>query len=60
VNEQQLWIRGYALRPRQMSDGDWIWLRPYEWRWTRAVGPAPLAVQRPAVEARRLADQRHK
>jgi hypothetical protein len=51
----QPWIKGYALRPRHLSHGGWIWLRPYEWRWARPEGSAPMAILPPVVQSRRLA-----
>lgn len=51
--EQHLWISGYALRPRRLSGGQWIWLQPYEWRWSRPRTAGPLAIRRSIVETRR-------
>jgi hypothetical protein len=50
---EQLWIRSYALAPRRLSDGGWVWLRPYEWRWQRASGEGPQAVNPPKVVSRK-------
>lgn len=49
-----LWIRGYALAPRRLSDGGWVWLRPYEWRWQRPSSGGPAAVNPPKVVSRRV------
>jgi hypothetical protein len=50
-----LWIRAYALAPRRLSDGGWVWLRPYEWRWQRTSSEGPQAVNPPRVVTRRAA-----
>jgi hypothetical protein len=57
VSEQATssWIKSFALRPRHLSSGGWVWLRPYEWRWARPEGSAPMAILRPVVQSRRLA-----
>ena len=47
------WIRAYALRPRHLTHGGWVWLRPYEWRWGRPAATTPLALRLPFVESRR-------
>ena len=39
------WTRSFAIRPQRMTDGRWVWLRFYEWRWRIAAHPqAPRAV----------------
>jgi hypothetical protein len=53
-NAEAKWIRSYALAPRRLSDGHWVWLRPYEWRWHRAPSPLPRAVNPPRVFTRRV------
>jgi len=50
------WIRAYALRPRHLTQGGWVWLRPYEWRWGRPAATTPLALRRPVIESRRVGD----
>ena len=50
----QYWIKSFALRPRFLSSGGWVWLRPYEWRWARPSGSAPMALLMPEVESRRV------
>lgn len=52
VSEAQ-WIRGFALAPRRLSDGGWVWLRPYEWRWQRPDSALPNAINPPKVFTRR-------
>jgi len=47
------WIRSYALTPRKLSDGGWVWLRPYEWRWQRPSAHLPAAVNPPRVFTRK-------
>jgi hypothetical protein len=51
--ENQAWIRSYALAPRRLSDGGWLWLRPYEWRWQRPSSNLPAALNPPRVFSRR-------
>lgn len=51
--DEQAWIRSYALAPRRLSDGRWLWLRPYEWRWQRPSSPLPNALNPPRVFSRR-------
>jgi hypothetical protein len=52
VSEAQ-WIRSFALAPRRLSDGAWVWLRPYEWRWQRPEGILPDAINPPRVFSRK-------
>lgn len=47
------WIRSYALTPRKLSEGGWVWLRPYEWRWERPAAHLPTAVNPPIVRTRK-------
>jgi len=47
------WIRGYALTPRRLSDGGWVWLRPYEWRWERPAAHLPSAVNPLRIRSRK-------
>jgi hypothetical protein len=47
------WIRGYALAPRRLSEGGWVWLRPYEWRWQRPDSALPSALNPPQVFSRK-------
>ena len=56
-NTDPLWIRGYALTPRRLSDGGWVWLKPYEWRWQRPRGEGPAAVNPPKLVTRKAATQ---
>jgi hypothetical protein len=53
VSEPQ-WIRSFALAPRRLSEGGWVWFRPYEWRWQRPNGPLPSAVNPPRIVSRKL------
>lgn len=48
------WISSFAACPRHLSDGKWVWLRPFQWRWARAGMALPLAVQSPRLESRAL------
>ncbi|WP_041373502.1 hypothetical protein [Phenylobacterium zucineum] len=48
-----LWIRSYALTPRRLTEGGWVWLTPYEWRWQRPRGDGPAAIHAPKVVTRR-------
>jgi hypothetical protein len=52
------WIRSYALTPRKLSDGGWVWLKPYEWRWQRPTSNLPNAVNPPRVFSRKSAAKR--
>jgi hypothetical protein len=52
-NTDPLWIRSYALTPRRLTDGGWVWLSPYEWRWQRPTSDSPSAVNPPRVVTRR-------
>jgi hypothetical protein len=56
VSESQ-WIRSFALAPRRLSEGGWVWLRPYEWRWQRPTSVLPNAVNPPRVYSRRPSSQ---
>ncbi|MCR5880929.1 hypothetical protein [Phenylobacterium sp. J367] len=47
------WIRSFALAPRRMSAGGWVWLSPYEWRWQRPDTGLPAAVNPPRVFTRK-------
>jgi hypothetical protein len=48
----QPWIRSFALRPMRMSNGAWVWLKPYEWRWGQPSRQAPSAVSDQRLEFR--------
>lgn len=48
------WIRGFALAPRRLSEGGWVWLRPYEWRWQRPQSHLPNAINPPKVFSRKV------
>ena len=48
-----LWIRSYALAPRRLSEGGWVWLRPYEWRWQRPSADSPSAINPPKLVTRK-------
>jgi hypothetical protein len=48
------WIRSYALTPKRLSEGGWVWLQPYEWRWERPAAHLPSAVNPPRIRRRRL------
>jgi hypothetical protein len=52
---EQLWIRSFAVWPRRLSDGRWVWLRSYEWRWAAFDDSLPQAVQTPLLETRGVA-----
>ncbi len=52
------WIRSYALAPRRLSEGGWVWLRPYEWRWQRPESSLPAAVNPPRVYSRKAPSKR--
>jgi len=47
------WIRSYALTPKRLSEGGWVWLRPYEWRWERPPAHLPNAVNPPRIRSRK-------
>jgi len=47
------WIRSYALTPKRLSDGGWVWLKPYEWRWERPAAHLPSAVNPPRIRSRK-------
>ena len=47
------WIRSYALTPKRLSDGGWVWLKPYEWRWERPAMHLPSAVNPPRIRSRK-------
>jgi hypothetical protein len=49
----QPWIRSYALAPRRLSQGGWVWLRAYEWRWERPNTGLPNAINPPRISTRR-------
>jgi acyl-homoserine lactone acylase PvdQ len=49
----QPWIRAYALTPRRLSEGGWVWLSSYEWRWQRPDSNLPSALNPPRVYSRR-------
>ncbi len=62
IPADQPWISGFALCPRHLNDGDWVWLRPFEWRWERAAIAAPLSLRKPRVQSRsasRPPERRH-
>jgi hypothetical protein len=50
---EQPWIRSYALTPRRLSEGGWVWLGPYEWRWERPAAHLPNAVNPPRIRSRK-------
>jgi hypothetical protein len=52
---EQPWIRSFAVLPRRLTNGGFVWLRPYEWRWRRLATGAPSAVTPPTLETRRVA-----
>lgn len=47
------WIRSYALAPRRLSEGGWVWFGAYEWRWQRPPTGLPAAVNPPRVFSRK-------
>jgi hypothetical protein len=47
------WIRSYALTPKRLSDGGWVWLAPYEWRWERPQAHLPSAVNPLRIRSRK-------
>lgn len=47
------WIRSYALAPRKLSEGGWVWLSAYEWRWQRPSSFLPSAINPPRVFTRK-------
>jgi hypothetical protein len=47
------WIRSYALTPKRLTEGGWVWLQAYEWRWERPAAHLPSAVNPPRVRSRR-------
>lgn len=49
----QPWIRSYALAPRRLSAGGWVWLGAYEWRWERPNTGLPNAINPPRISTRR-------
>ncbi len=51
------WIRSFALLPRRMTAGGFVWLRAYEWRWRRISTGAPSAVTPQTLETRRAPSQ---
>jgi hypothetical protein len=51
------WIRSYALTPKRLTDGGWVWLKPYEWRWERPNAHLPSAVNPPVIRSRRARAQ---
>ena len=53
---EQPWIRSFAVLPRRLTAGGFVWLRPYEWRWRRLSNGAPSAVTPQTLETRRVAD----
>ncbi|MGA0605012.1 hypothetical protein ACO2Q0_03345 [Phenylobacterium sp. VNQ135] len=50
-----MWIRSYALTPKRLSEGGWVWLKPYEWRWQRPRADTPNAVNPPKLVTRKAA-----
>jgi len=52
------WIRSYALTPRRLSEGGWVWLKPYEWRWERPHAHLPSAVNPPRIRSRKAPSKR--
>lgn len=50
---EQPWIRSYALAPRRLDDGHWVWLGAYEWRWQRPQVGLPDALNPPRVFTRK-------
>ena len=50
---EQPWIRSYALTPKRLSEGGWVWLQPYEWRWERPPAHLPSAVNPPRIRSRK-------
>lgn len=53
-----LWIRSYALAPRRLTEGGWVWLRAYEWRWQRPGADTPNAVNPPRLVTRKVSAAR--
>ena len=51
------WIRSYALTPKRLSDGGWVWLKSYEWRWERPPASLPSAVNPPRIRSRKARPQ---
>ena len=49
----QPWIRSYALTPKRLSEGGWVWLQNYEWRWERPDAFLPAALNPPRLRTRR-------
>ena len=49
----QPWIRSYALAPRRLSEGGWVWLGAYEWRWERPKAGLPNAINPPRISTRK-------
>jgi hypothetical protein len=47
------WIRSYALTPKRLTEGGWVWLRAYEWRWERPAAHLPNAVNPLRVRTRK-------
>src|SRR5437763_11027008 len=47
------WIRSYALTPKRLSEGGWVWLKPYEWRWGRPAARLPSAVNPARMRGRK-------
>ncbi|RAK52485.1 hypothetical protein [Phenylobacterium deserti] len=47
------WIRGFAITPRRLSEGGWVWLTSYEWRWQRPDSSLPAALNPPRVYSRK-------
>ena len=54
---EQPWIRSFALLPRRLTVGGWVWLRAYDWRWRRVSTGAPSALTPPTLETRRAAQR---
>jgi hypothetical protein len=50
---EQPWIRSFALAPRRLSEGGWVWLGRYEWRWQRPRSVLPSSLNPPRIVTRR-------
>lgn len=49
------WISSYALAPRRLSEGGWVWFGRYEWRWERPSSVLPNSLNPPRIFTRRPA-----
>ena len=50
------WISSYALAPRRLSEGGWVWFGRYEWRWERPSSVLPNSLNPPRIFSRRPAE----